>query len=203
VSGSAAGTLITLPAGYSARPADVSDVGANFEPYVKVALQHISAGANVPYPFLTEDYAGLTDRIYRAMTLEFRRTVTFVQKQVLIAQFCQPGWEWWVAAGVLQGVLELKNIAIEDVYETRWTTPAPGYINPVQEILAYEKAHDLGIMSLQQIAQETGADFTQITIENAMSVMLKETLAKDPRIQAIVARMAETHLATLTKDIQN
>lgn len=105
-------------------------------------------------------------------------------------------WEWWVASGVLQGVLELENIAIEDVYETRWTTPAPGYINPVQEILAYEKAHTLAIMSLQQIAQETGADFTQITIENAMSVMLKEKLAKDPRIQAIIDRMAAKNLAT-------
>lgn len=114
----------------------------------------------------------------------------------LIAQFCQPVWEWWVASGVLQGVLEPENIAIEDVYETRWTTPAPGYINPVQEILAYEKAHTLAIMSLQQIAKETGADFTQITIENAMSVMLKEKLAKDPRIQAIIDRMAAKNLAT-------
>ncbi|MCU1348332.1 MAG: hypothetical protein JWO56_1362, partial [Acidobacteria bacterium] len=153
-----AGQSGVLPPGYTVKIAEAADVGANFEPYVRVASQHISAGAGIPHPFLTEDYGTMNDRMYRAITLEFRRTIKFVQKEIMIGRVCERVWEWFVAAGELNGIIDLKGAPIEEVLEVDWTSPAPGYIHPVQEVEAYTKAFELGILSLQQISQELGKD---------------------------------------------
>jgi capsid protein len=52
--------------------------------------------------------------------------------------------------------LSFHDVGIDDVFETDWSTPAPGYINPVQEVNAYVSAIEAGITSRQTIIQEQG-----------------------------------------------
>jgi capsid protein len=91
-----------LPAGYTVKVGEAADLGNDFEPFVRVSMQHIARRR--PDPASVEDYRGMNDGIYRAITLEFRRTITFTPKQIFIERFCQPIWEWWISWGLVEGV---------------------------------------------------------------------------------------------------
>lgn len=201
ISRPAAGDVGVLPPGYTIEDSRPADVGESFEPFMRAMDRSIATACGVPYPFISGDWTGINDRIYRGITLEFRRAVGFFQQAIMIDQFCQPIYERLCAWALVNNLFEIAPEDIDEVMDVDWSTPRAGYINPLQEVNAYKAAEDAGYTSRQRVIGELGEDPASIAVERAIEKALEEQLASDPRVQKAIQSIVEKTIGAYVANI--
>lgn len=171
------GIIETLPDGADVKFASPPGVDG-YEPYSKVSLRAIAAGLDVPYEVVTGDLSGVNFSSGRMGWLEFQRSITTWQWNVLIPQFCEPVGQWFLEAA------KLKGVDVEGAYFV-WTPPKREMIDPSTEVPAARDAVRAGQMSWSQMIRERGEDPETVAAEmeadNARFDKLGLVLDCDPR----------------------
>lgn len=150
----------------------------NYQEYTTNVLRSIAAGLGVTYEALTGDYSQVNFSSGRMGWLEFQRNIDIWRNQLLIPQFCDPAFQFF-----LQGA-ELVGAPTESVY-SNWTPPKREMIDPTKEISAKIASIRAGLTTLSEAIREEGRDpaehLQEIAADNAMLDKLKIILDIDPR----------------------
>ena len=90
-----AGTIQQLPQGSDFKKFDTSHPTTAFDPFIKSILRQISAGLNISYNDLSNDYSSVNYSSIRQASLNDRDYYKTIQ-QFVINHFCKPVYERWL-----------------------------------------------------------------------------------------------------------
>ncbi|MHB2169952.1 phage portal protein [Alsobacter sp. R-9] len=176
-------TMQTLLPGEDVEFAQPSDVGGQYETFMRAQHRSIAAAMGILYEQLVGDYSQVNDRTWRAAMMEFRRRCGMWQHQIMVYQFCRPVWRRWVDLAVLGGAIDASSAPDE---APTWTPPRWDYINPVQDIQAMRESVQAGFTSRSALVSELGEDAVKVDAEiaadNARADELGLRLTTDGRV---------------------
>lgn len=149
-----------------------------YNEFNRECLKEIAAGFGVSYEALTGDYSNVNFSSGRMGHLEFQRNIEAWRWQVIIPQFCNPLFKWFLEWCELMGV-KTDGITVE------WTAPAREMIDPTKEIAAITASIRSGLKTLPEALREQGQDpdkvLQEIADSNAKLDALNIVLDSDPR----------------------
>ncbi|QPC43999.1 phage portal protein [Kaustia mangrovi] len=128
-------------------PPQVSDHAS----FSKTSLRAVAAGFGVPYSALTGDFQNMPFSAARMERIEFRATISELQWDMLIPQFCDGAWSWAMEAAELAG-------RIVTLPGAEWTPPPPPMIEPDKEMIALQRAVRNGVKTFSEAIREMGYD---------------------------------------------
>ncbi len=201
------GSWPILPPGWEVQFAQPTDVGGQYEPFMRMQMLLCAAGMDMTYEQLTGDWRGINDRQYRASMLEYVRGLKVWQGWV-IQQVIKPVWRRFVTTAFTSGRwIPPEHSDPLDWFQCEITPPARGYINPLQEVETFEKAVRAGFLSRTRVAESLGVDVTMIDIENAKDMLragsqtLHYTTHQNPLVAGYDPRIVEQIRAEVTRDL--
>lgn len=173
-----AGTINSLPPGYSIDVADPKRPSTNFDAFVTALSRHIGAALEIPYELLLKSFTA-SYSASRAALLEAWKS--FRMRRVWFASdFCQPVYELWLAEAVARGRISAPGFFNDQLVAKAWSRaewhgPAPGQIDPVKEVKAAQMRVDSGFSTRERETIElTGGDFDrnieQLQRENELMI---------------------------------
>ena len=115
-------------------------------------LQAIAAGYGISYESLTGDLGNVNFSSGRMGWLEMHRNILEWQNRIMITQFCDPIWKWFIASAVVAGYITDTNVVAD------WTPPRREMIDPVKEINGLSALVQNGFDSWQDIVRQLGYD---------------------------------------------
>ena len=152
---------------------------AGISEWLRAQLHIIAAGFRLPYELLTGDLSQVNYSSIRAGIVEFRRLVSAIQWQVVIPIFCQPIWDWFIAAAYAAGLIPVATAGVE------WEPPKFEYLNPLDDARADLMMVRMGSTSLRRVVARQGENLDDILAEtaetNATLDKLGIVLDSDPR----------------------
>ena len=122
-----------------------------YEEYSRKILQAISGGYGITYEALTNDYSNVNFSSGRMGWIEMHRNVEGWQTEMLVPQFCDPVWAWFLEAYFLKTGEKVD-------FPAEWTPPRREMIDPVKETEGVVKAIRGGIKPWQEAVREQGYD---------------------------------------------
>jgi len=155
--------------------------GDNFDPFINRVLRIISAALNLPYEIVAKDFSQTNYSSARAALLEARRYFR-MRQEWLAKKFCQPAWNMLLEEAWLRGELPAAGFYENflDWTRARWITPGWSWVDPVKEVIASQKAVDMGISSLADEAAAQGKDYEEVLEQRAREeVKIKELEEKN------------------------
>ncbi|MGL5589090.1 MAG: phage portal protein [Aeromonas veronii] len=177
----AGGTILRGQAGEKLQLFEGDNTGSGFNDFVKWQAQQLAAALEIPYPLLTGDWAGLSDRTIRAILNEFRRGVTADQTNLLGFQVCLKVWQWFVNTAVTVGLVPAAGFAENpwafyalDIRPDAWR-----HLHPEQDIRSRTMAINSNLSNLEREAAECGGDLTENMRANARSRALWEKVCQE------------------------
>jgi lambda family phage portal protein len=145
------GIIEVLPPGKQITMAAPPGTGTDYGPYTQRVLQAVAAGFGVPYEILTTDLSNVNFSSGRMGFMEFYRSISEWQDNILIPLLCQPVWAWFV-----EWQFTLGNI--RKLETATWTTPRRSMIDPEKEAKSYVVMIQNGLMSWQEAIRQLGYD---------------------------------------------
>jgi lambda family phage portal protein len=130
----------------------------NFEEFHRTMMYGISAGYGLTYQALTGDYSQVNFSSGKMGHIEFNRNIEDWQWNMVIPQFLQPIWSWFVDA------VELKGIAASSA-TCGWTPPRREMIDVAKEAKGYNQLIRMGLISMQDAIGEQGYQPEEIVAE--------------------------------------
>lgn len=124
-----------------------------YQPYTARVLQEISAGMNVSYEAMTNDYSNVNFSSARMAWMEMQRTVEEWQDEIVILQLGGGVWKWFTEAAAIAGMLSPKA----DL-QTSWTPPRRKMLDPVKETKGVVDKLRARLISWQDAVREMGYD---------------------------------------------
>jgi lambda family phage portal protein len=119
-----------------------------YSDYVRTQLRAIAAGYGITYEQLTGDLSGVNFSSGRMGWLESQRNFEEWQFQLMVPQFCDPVFAWFIESYKIGGTSE--NIGVS------WTAPRREMIDPAKEIAAMKVQARAGFISWQEVAKSQG-----------------------------------------------
>lgn len=149
-----------------------------YDTYAKNQLRAIATGLGVTYEDLTGDYTDMPFSAARMSRLRHEARVHDWRWRILIPQFCDPAWRWFLeAVAVTQG--------IESRPRATWTPPPLPMVDPDKEGQANVRRVRSGQASLPEVLRELGYNpdqvFAEIAATNKTLDLLGLELDSDPR----------------------
>jgi lambda family phage portal protein len=123
----------------------------NYKEYTTVVLKSIAAGLGITYESLTGDLSDVNFSSARMGWLEMQRNVETWRKSIMISQFMEPVFDWFIDALELIGENASSATAV-------FTPPKREMIDPTKEIPALKTAVRNGFKTLSEAARELGKD---------------------------------------------
>jgi len=151
------GMIEILPPGKDLRFANPPTIG-EFDKISRQYLLQIAAGFGITYEALTGDLHHTSFSSGRMGWLEFQRNIENWRWHMIIPQFLNPVWKWFVQSASTSGVRMEGTVA-------QWTPPRRDYIDPSKEINATIDAVRGGMMSLSEAIRENGYDPEEVMLE--------------------------------------
>ncbi|HEY4359411.1 MAG TPA: phage portal protein [Bryobacteraceae bacterium] len=154
------GTAQYLLPGEDVKFSEPPDSG-DFASFMNQQLHLFAAGVGVTFEQLTNDFSKVNFSSIRAGVLEFRRAVEQYQANIVIHQMLEPVMKRWMKEAVLNGSLTLPDDYFDtpEVYEAaKWVAPGWNWVNPKDEVDAYQTAVRSGFISRTQVVREQGFD---------------------------------------------
>jgi lambda family phage portal protein len=152
---------------------------AGISEWLRAQLHIVAAGFRLPYELLTGDLSQVNYSSIRAGIVEFRRLVSAVQWQIVIPIFCQPIWDWFIAAAYAAGLIPVATAGVE------WEPPKFEYLNPLDDARADLMMVRMGATSLRRVVARQGENLDDILAEtkatNDAVDALGIVLDSDPR----------------------
>lgn len=153
------GVIEILPPGKDIRFAAPPGADGS-EAFVANVMRQVASAFGITYEAMTGDYSRVNYSSGRMGWLEMNRNVQAWQWQLMVAQFCQPVWEWFRDAAGLAG-------APTDGLSVEWTPPRREMVDPSKEINATINAVRAGLMSLSEAHRAAGYDSKKVLEEIA------------------------------------
>lgn len=120
--------------------------------FVSGHLRGIARGTGLTYEMVSGDLSKVNFSSGRMGQLPLKRRITHIQEHLLIPQFCNPVYEWFLQACSIAGTKGLNDVYPE------WTLPRWEYLDPVKEATGTAIQVKSGEKSLAQVIKETGRD---------------------------------------------
>lgn len=161
------GTGQYLDPGQEIQITEPADVGSGYEPFVRMNLRAIAAGADVTYEQMTGDLTGVNFSSIRSGLNEMQRIWEQFQNQILVHQFCQPVYRAFIRHAVMNGVLDAQDFALmpHKYFKVKWLAPGWPYVNPQQEAQADLLSIRSGTTSRTRVAARRGNDVRELDRE--------------------------------------
>lgn len=157
------GTVLRGVAGEKLQLFDGDNTGSGFSDFVKWQAQQLAAALEIPYPLLTGDWNGLSDRTIRAILNEYRRGIIADQTNLLGFQVCFKVWRWFVDTCVMVGLIPSAGFAENpwafyalDIRPDAWR-----HLHPEQDVRAGQMAINNLFSNPEKEAAERGADLDE------------------------------------------
>ena len=139
-----------LPPGRSVTLANPPTV-ENYKEYASVMLHSFAAGLGITFESMTTDYGEVNFSSARMGHLDMQRNIDTWQRQIMIDQFAQPTFDWFVSG--------LPFIGLDSAgVDSNWTPPRREMVDPTKEIPATIKAIRGGVLTLSEAIKQTGRD---------------------------------------------
>jgi lambda family phage portal protein len=129
-----------------------------YSEYSAKILQSVAAGFETTYEILTGDLSNVNFSSGRMGWLEFHRSVEDWQENMMIPQFCNKVWSWFMLG------MELKGLVGSYVPAT-WTAPRREMIDPVKETDGMNKAVSNGFQSWSETVRQQGYSPDEVLAE--------------------------------------
>ena len=129
-----------------------------YSEFVRENMRAVAAGYGISYEALTGDYSQVNFSSGRLGHYEFRRNIDSWRWNLLIPQFCDPFFEWFLEWCRLKGI-DTDGASVE------WIPPAHIMIDPTKEIPAEKEAVLAGFKSRRRVIREMGDDPEEIERE--------------------------------------
>ncbi|MEM9681649.1 MAG: phage portal protein [Pseudomonadota bacterium] len=162
------GTIQFLGTGEDVKFSTPTDVGGQYEVFMREQKRALAVAAGILYEQLTGDYGEVNDRTFRASVNEFRRRAQMWQHHLVVFQLCRPIARRWLDAARLSGAISVpRTMETRDFYRIKWIPEGWSYIHPVQEVQANQMAVRSGFKSRAQVVSEQGYDVEEVDDEIA------------------------------------
>jgi lambda family phage portal protein len=162
------GTIETLPPGFDIKFADPPS-SDNYPDFVKTELMSIASGLGITYEALTQDYGNVNFSSARMGFLEFQRNIKRWQNEIVINQFLEVIFEWFVDALQFAPGASRFNISPDKV-QVSWTTPAREMIDPAKEVPAARDAVKAGFKSISEVIRSQGYNPDEVFQERSEEI---------------------------------
>lgn len=141
---------------------NVSRPGGQFDPFMRLMLRGVAAGAGVSYEALSKDYSQSNYSSSRLALIDDRSNWRTIQKW-MIRSFHQVVFEKWLELAVLSGVLKLKGYeTAPELYQgVKWMPRGWAWIDPEKEVGAYKSAVRSGFMTVTEVIAQGGGDLEE------------------------------------------
>jgi lambda family phage portal protein len=143
------GMILNVPPGRSVSVVDPPTINEHAA-YSQSVLRAIATGIGISYEDLTGDYQGMPYSAARMSRIRAWARVEGWRWQMLIPQFCDPVWGWFLEAAQVMG--------LEAAPPAMWTAPPAPMIDPSAEGLAYQRNIRSGIITQSEALRERGYD---------------------------------------------
>lgn len=166
------GSFPVLNPGEEIQFAEVKDSG-DFKAFIRTGLQAFASGVGLAEYQISGNLEGISYSSIRAGLLEFRRKCEQFQHSVMIHQFCMPVYKTWLKCAMINLVFGAAALnaytkdptPFEDV---RWVTPGFPWVDPENEIKAFQAAVRDGFSSRTSVCASQGIDSEDIDREQAI-----------------------------------
>ena len=146
------GTFLNMLAGETVNLFPTDDAGRGYPDFQKWQLLAFSASVNVPYELVSGDFAGINDRLWRAIFNNMKRQVEATQELYIIPQICRTTWMHIVDRAVLAGSITIpKSVSRFAKYRANHVPQMWEYIQPVQDVEAQGLEVSYGFRSRKSI----------------------------------------------------
>jgi lambda family phage portal protein len=122
------------------------------ETFGRMTLRGIAAGAGLSYETLSGDLSNVNFSSGRMGWLEMHRNISEWQERIMITQFCDPIWSWFIQGAKIAGKTKDDQIAAS------WTPPRREMIDPVKEVNGLTTLCQAGFDSYQNTLRTLGLD---------------------------------------------
>ncbi|MGE3319831.1 MAG: phage portal protein [Candidatus Berkiella sp.] len=172
------GMVRRLAPGESIQFSEPSDVGGNYDVWMKQQLRGVAAGMGITYEQLTGDLHGVNYSSIRAGLIEFRRQIECLQHHLIIHQLCQPIAKRWLELAVLSGNLELPDyFANPNIYHrVEWNPPGWDWVDPLKDIQAEILSMQHNLKARQDIIAKHGMDVEDVDNKIAHDKLREQSL---------------------------
>ena len=181
-----AGTWLRMLPGEKAQAFEGDNAGQGYADFLRWETLLYSAGMDIPYPLLTNDWAGLNDRLVRAMLNEYRRGISADQTNLSGFQVAFGIWRWVVETLITTGQIEARGFSENpwkyfsvDVRPDAWK-----HLHPEQDINARNKAASSHISNAEREAAEYGTDIEENMRRNAKTLARWRAICKEEGVEA-------------------
>lgn len=144
------GIIEMLPEGKTIEFATPPSVDG-YADYARHNLRGIACAIGLSYESLSMDYSNVNFSSGRMGWIEMARTIDDIRHNVLIPQFLNPVFEWFLEAVSLIG-LPTSSISVT------WTPPKREMIDPTKETPALIESIQSGLVSFSEAIQSLGKD---------------------------------------------
>ncbi len=171
------GTWKVMPPGKTVTFSNPPQV-QGYSEYASAQLHAISAGLQIPYEVLTNDYKEVNFSSSRMTFLEFYKTVEHWQSHIMVGQVCDPILDWFYDISSMIG----HNV---DNVSATWGLPKREYTDPIKEIKAQIMAIRAGLTTLFNEIRKSGEDPEDVLEEYSSILKVLDSkgivLDSDPR----------------------
>lgn len=177
-----------IPPGWDIKHAPTTDVGSNYDPFIRSQFRAVSAGTGVPYHLLTHDYAGHNDRTLRISRLDWSREVV-AEQEMLVKKFCRPILRAFLEACIASGKWKVPaGKTLADYINIRWIPDPQAHVHPEQEVNVKIKEIRSGLSTLSKQLESEGLVLEDVLTERAAELEIADRLGlildTDPRVEA-------------------
>lgn len=137
-----------------------------FESFLKTLHLGIARALSISYLTYTGDVSAANYSSMRAGLIPERDHWKVIQDR-FSEQVCRPIYRDWVGTSLLTGALRLPSPVAADYQDVLWRGRRWQWVDPLDDLIASERAVHLGITSRQRIAADQGHDFEVIVDETA------------------------------------
>jgi lambda family phage portal protein len=178
-----------------------------YSEYNRESLRAIASGLGISAESLTGDYSQSNYSSSRMGHLQMRKNIEHWRWNMLVPQFCDPVFKWFLEYAKIQGLVTDDDI-LKGSVTVQWVPPAFQMIDPSKEILSLQREVRSGFKSWKEALLEQGRDpertLNEVVEWNKKFDETKVAFDTDPRrMSAIGFAQAGDALGKLSPEAEN
>lgn len=148
---------------------DGDNTGSGYSDFQRWQLLSMAAGLAQPYQIFSGDLQGMNDRLWRAITNEYFRTIDMERDHFVIHQICEPVKDFFLDQLWLNNLVEMPGYEARrtEYQSVKWQAQGRKSINRLQDVNAKKIEKREGFNSTSALIAEDGRDPEAVARERA------------------------------------
>ena len=126
------------------------------EEFTRVVLREIATGLGMTYELLAGDLSKVNFSSIRAGNIEWRRLARSLRKVLIVRQFCEPVFRWWLDLAIASGRLPAGLD-----YRVEWVSPHFEEVDRLKDLQADAEGLASAAYTFRETLARRGKDFDQ------------------------------------------